>query len=308
MARPGRPGAGAMNQRRDATDSRGYARISGVRQLADAYDAFLVDSYGVLHDGGALYAGSVDCLERLRALGRSVVVLTNTLRRASTVSREIEKIGIAPRHYDFLVSAGEVTYQMLAMKAGQLGLAEDAAFYHVGPPRSRELLCGLPFVETDSLEECAFLLITGLVPAMEQMSDYDELLRAARARGLPAICANPDVVAIRAGKRGGCAGTIAVAYQKLGGDVRFFGKPYPEIYEIAIDRLPVTARSRILCVGDALHTDIGGAQGAGLDSLFVESGIHHEQIAAEGGTDPVGFLFRSRHQRLPTASIDRFCW
>jgi HAD superfamily hydrolase (TIGR01459 family) len=297
-----------MNDPIEATASARHLPISGLRQLADDYDAFLVDSYGVLHDGNALYAGSADCLERLRASGRSVVILTNTPRRASTVAREIEKVGITPRHYDFLVSAGEVTFRMLSTKRDELGLAADDAFYYIGPPRTRELLAGLPFAEARSMEDASFLLITGLVPGMDQMAEYDELLRAARARGLPAICANPDVEAIRAGQRGGAAGTIALAYQEQGGTVRYFGKPFPEIYDMAIDGLPGIARSRILCVGDALHTDISGGQNAGLDCLFVAAGIHHDELAASAEADPVGSLFHAKKQRLPTASIDSFCW
>jgi HAD superfamily hydrolase (TIGR01459 family) len=284
-----------------------YIPISGVRQLTDRYDAFLVDSYGVLHDGQRLYPGAAECLERLRAMGRIVVILTNTPRRAPTVSREIEKVGIAPRYYNFLVSAGEVTFQMLATRKEQLGLSADAVFYHIGPPRSHELLDGLPYAETDNIEAASVLLITGLVPGKDEIVDYDELLDAARTRDLPAICANPDLVAIRSGQRGACAGTIATVYQKLGGAVRFIGKPFPEIYEMALDSLPGTPRSRVLCVGDALHTDIGGAQNAGLDCLFVSGGIHQDEIGVTGLPDPVGSLFHLNN-RFPTASIPSFRW
>jgi HAD superfamily hydrolase (TIGR01459 family) len=285
-----------------------HTPISGVRQLVGEYDAFLVDSYGVLHDGNALYSGAADCLERLRSMGRIVVILTNTPRRAPTVSREIEKIGIAPRHYNFLVSAGEVTFQMLATKKEQLGLSPDAVFYHVGPPRSHELLDGLPYAEAKEIEGASVLLITGLFAGMDEIVDYDELLAAARARNLPAICANPDLVAIRSGQRGACAGTIAVAYQKMGGAVRFFGKPFPEIYEMALDRLPGIPRSRVLCVGDALHTDIGGAQNVGLDCLFVAGGIHQDEIGASELSDPVGSLFHLNNKPFPTSSIQSFRW
>jgi HAD superfamily hydrolase (TIGR01459 family) len=285
-----------------------YIPVSGVRQLTDRYDAFLVDSYGVLHDGNALYPGAADCVERLRSMGRIVVILTNTPRRASTVSREIEKIGITPRHYDFLVSAGEVTFQMLATRQDQLGLSADAVFYYLGPPRSHEVLEGLPYAETEDIERASVLLITGLFPSMDAIVDYDELLGAARVRNLPAICANPDLVAIRSGQRGACAGTIAAAYQQLGGAVRYFGKPFPEIYEMALDRLPGTARSRVMCVGDALHTDIAGAQNVGLDCLFVASGIHQDELGASELSDPVGSLFRLNNKRFPTASIQSFRW
>jgi HAD superfamily hydrolase (TIGR01459 family) len=282
--------------------------VSGVRQLTDRYDAFLVDSYGVLHDGNALYPGSADCLERLRSMGRIVVILTNTPRRAPTVSREIEKIGIAPRHYSFVVSAGEVTFQMLSTRQEELGLSADAVFYYLGPPRSHELLDGLPFAETDDIERASVMLITGLIPGKDEIVDYGELLGAARVRSLPAICANPDLVAIRSGQRGACAGTIAAAYQQLGGTVRYFGKPFPEIYEMALDRLPGIPRSRVLCVGDALHTDIAGAQNVGLDCLFVAGGIHQDELGASELSDPIGSLFHLYSKRFPTASIQSFRW
>ena len=92
------------------------------------------------------------------------------------------------------------------------------------------------------------------------------------------------------------------------GAVRFFGKPFPEIYEMALDRLPGIPRSRVLCVGDALHTDIGGAQNVGLDCLFVAGGIHQEELRASGPSDPVSSLFHLNNQRFPTASIERFRW
>ncbi len=289
------------------TNASQYARISGVRELVDKYDAFLVDSYGVLHDGESLYPGSAECLENLRSMGRAVVILTNTPRRARTVAREIEKVGIEPRHYDILVSAGEVTFRMLTTRREELGLAVDDVIYYVGPPRSRELLDGLSLAESTAIEGASVMLITGLFPGMEEVGDYDQLLSDARARNLPAICANPDLVAIRSGTRGGCAGTVAVEYQKLGGIVRYFGKPFPEIYEMALDALPGTDRSRVLCVGDALHTDVGGARNAGLDCLFVSGGIHQEQIGASMHHDPVASLFH-QNKVFPTASIDRFQW
>jgi len=282
--------------------------VSGVRQLADRYDAFLVDSYGVLHNGNELYPGSVDCLERLRSMGRTVVILTNTPRRAPSVSREIEKIGITPQHYDFLVSAGEVTFQKLATRQEQLGISADAVFFYLGPPRSRELLEGLPYAQTEDIERATAVLITGLFLGMDTMIDYQELLRAARGRNLPAICANPDLVAIRSGQRGACAGTIAAAYQALGGKVRYFGKPFPEIYEMAFDRLSGIPRSRVLCVGDALHTDIAGAQNVGLDCLFVTGGIHQDELSASEHSDPIGSLFQLNNKRFPTATIKSFRW
>lgn len=284
-----------------------HSPISGVREVADRYDAFLVDSYGVLQDGRALYPESVECLEMLRSIGRAVIILTNTPRRMETVGREIGRIGITSRHYDYLVSAGELTFRTLLVDSRRFGISPGDAVYYVGPPRSRELLEGLPFTESGSIEAATFLLIAGLFAGMDEVDEYDALLQAAVAKGLPAVCANPDLVAVRAGIRGSCGGTIAARYQKLGGTVHYLGKPFPDIYEMALMKLPDTPRSRVLCIGDALDTDIGGAQNAGLDSLFISGGIHCQEIAACPSPDALGHLFHTR-QRVPTLTTDSLRW
>ena len=148
---------------------------------------------------------------------------------------------------------------------------------------------------------------------------YDPLLTIARERGVMAICANPDRVAIRDGRLGLCAGAIAARYEALGGVVRYLGKPYPDIYAMAMEQLGPAEAARVAAVGDALATDIAGARGAALDSIFVASGIHANEVGRPSTTteglrnrdtvDPAELeaLFRRTGIR-PTLAVPRFSW
>jgi HAD superfamily hydrolase (TIGR01459 family) len=312
MARPAANDASAQHPR--------VPLMRGMGELAPRYDAFLVDSYGVLHDGSSPYRGAVECLRRLRAAGKRVAVLTNTPRRSATVSSEIARVGVVHDCYDVLVSAGEVTHAMLARAGATLGLAPGQRFFYVGPERSREIVSGLPFDETTRMDDADFMVITGLVPGLDTEPDYDALLRRALRRAVVAVCANPDRVAIRAGRLGLCAGAIAARYEALGGRVRFLGKPYPEIYVAAMQQLRGVDPARVAAVGDALATDIAGARGEGFDSIFVAGGIHADEVCGRSSTvdadtrapgAPDARALEALFERTgirPTLAVPRFVW
>ncbi|MEO5701787.1 MAG: TIGR01459 family HAD-type hydrolase [Casimicrobiaceae bacterium] len=289
--------------------STGPRLIAGIAEIADRYDAFLVDSYGVLHDGLQLYPGSVDCLRMLRAKGKIVAILTNTPRRAATVAKEIAKVGVGSDCYDLIVSAGEMAYAALTSRHETIGLGHGYRYFYVGPERSREILVDLPFAEVAHVADADFLIVAGLMPALESVADYEHILVEARARDLPAVCANPDRIAIRAGRRGLCAGAITTRYDQLGGTVHNFGKPYVGIYDMAFANLGGIDRSRVAGVGDALWTDISGADNAGVDSIFVVGGVHAEQIAdAERPSAAALTALFAEVGVTPTISVPRFAW
>ena len=291
--------------------------VPGMAALAARYDVFLVDSYGVLHDGARQYPGAVDCMRELRAVGKVLVLLTNTPRRATTVAGEVATLGVGRDCYDMLISAGELTHAVLSGSRGSSGFEPGQRFFYLGPERSRDIVAGIPFTESASVDDADFMVITGLSPGREAESDYDALLRAARQRELPALCANPDRVAIRAGRMGLCAGALALHYERMGGQVRYLGKPDPAIYAMALERLGGIDHARVAGVGDALATDIAGARNAGLDSVFVAGGIHAAELreAATGDKDGDGVvdepslraLFEDR-SIAPTFTLARFAW
>ena len=249
--------------------------LSGIAALADRYDGFILDLWGVLHDGQHPLPGAVDALERLHAAGKHIVILSNAPRRAAAVVRRIAEIGIRPGLYDALLSSGEATWHWLAGDGRRLG----KRLYPIMAARDDNMLEGLPVEVVRRVEAADFILNTGVESAADRVEDFEAALVAGVGRGLPMVCANPDLVVIHGGKTEICAGAVALRYEELGGKVHYFGKPHRPIYDSCFELLATADRRRILGVGDSLRTDIAGAEGAGIDSLLVLNGIHQEELA-----------------------------
>jgi HAD superfamily hydrolase (TIGR01459 family) len=290
-----------------------FRQYDGLSAIAPDYDWFFVDSYGVLHEGVELYPWARHCLEEMRACGKKVYVLTNTPRRAAAVKSELAQVGLTDDLYTDLMSAGETTWRMLARSAGELG----KRYYYLGPPRSLSLPEGLPLERVGKLADAQWILIVGVDDRYGDVAGYDEILAEARSISLPAVCANPDRVAIRGGVRGPAAGTLADHYrEKFAARVIYYGKPFTDIYTLALEMAGEPDRKRCLCVGDGLYTDILGAQNAGLDELLVVGGIHAEplgfgvQAADTRLTDltPLERIAKSEGAALPRRAVARFSW
>jgi len=146
----------------------------------------------------------------------------------------------------------------------------------VGPERDRNLFQGLD-VETVGPDKASLVLCSGLYDDdSETPDDYRDTLAGLKRRGLLMICANPDVVVQRGGRLVHCAGGIARAYEQIGGEVVYYGKPHLPIYKVALEA--VGGPGRPLVIGDGLETDIRGANRAGLDALFVADGVHRKEL------------------------------
>nr|WP_274616042.1 TIGR01459 family HAD-type hydrolase [Sphingomonas sp. ACRSK] len=243
--------------------------IAGLRDVASDHDAFLVDQFGVLHDGTAPYPGAVDTLLALRDAGKLVIVLSNSGKRAAQNATRLERLGFPSDAWTQVLTSGEVAWSILA-EAPQsrrrcLLLARDG---------DRSAIGGLPIDLADGGGDCDVVLIAASEGDRWSLADYEVLLAPAAARRVPAYCTNPDrhmltPVGLRFG-----AGQVAELYERLGGMVSWIGKPYPEIYAAARRLLGDVAPARILCVGDSVEHDVAGAAGAGLASCLVRSGIH----------------------------------
>jgi HAD superfamily hydrolase (TIGR01459 family) len=258
--------------------TRAIAHLPAISSVVQRYSAFLIDAWGVLHDGGRVYPGAVDCLRRLREAGKKVIVLSNAGRRAGTVAEEMIALGIGADRFDAVVSSGEETWQALKNRSDDAFARLGRACFYMGPARSRGLLAGLDLDLVTAIGEADFVLNSGVEGNLSDTAVYEEMLQEARTHGLTMVCANPDLVAIRAGRRGICAGAIASRYEELGGSVLYRGKPHPEIYATCFDLLDGLEHSAIVAVGDALRTDIAGAAASGIDSILIAGGIHAEDL------------------------------
>ncbi|MDH3220693.1 MAG: TIGR01459 family HAD-type hydrolase [Gammaproteobacteria bacterium] len=253
-------------------------QISGLEQIHPTYDAFLVDAWGVLHDGVACYPGAKNCLQRLAEFEKPVIVMSNAARRQHDMELELSRVGVNAALYRSVISSGELTWR--ALREGRLGLHLVEPGYYLGPQRSVSICDGLPLAWTDSVNRAGFVLNAGAPSGNPRDTELlVPLLEAMVARRLPMICANPDQVAVRAGELGISAGAIARRYQDLGATrIIYCGKPFHDIFEVALAALPGIDKSRILMVGDAFETDIAGALAFGLDSLLIAGGIHSAEL------------------------------
>jgi HAD superfamily hydrolase (TIGR01459 family) len=249
-------------------------KIQSLSAIIADYDAVLLDLWGVVHDGSQLYPGAKEAMQQLKAAGKQIMLVSNAPRRAAKAQVVLRQLGVADELYDHIITSGEMGYRWLS--AGGAGWGKRYVF--IGPGRDSDVLDGLDYVRTEALSEADFLLNVGFGSETDEEADMLPLLREAIARRLPMLCLNPDLEVVKiTGERYACAGVIAAQYEALGGQVTYFGKPHPQIYDYCMDYLRQPARARVLAIGDGLHTDIAGAQAAGLGCLFVTGGIFKDK-------------------------------
>jgi HAD superfamily hydrolase (TIGR01459 family) len=259
--------------------------ILGVSELAPRYDGFILDLWGVIHDGTAPMPGAVDCLRCLIDAGKRIALLSNAPRRAADVVRRITQIGVPEDTYHYAMSSGEEAWQCLHRRDDPFYATLGRRCLHICSDRDLEIRDGLDLEFLDSAEEAEFILNTGPAGWDDTIEDFAPLLRRCLARQLSMVCANPDLVVMNGAKLALCAGALAQWYEQEGGYVRWHGKPYRSVYDTCLTVLGIADHTRILAVGDSLRTDIAGAAAAGLDSLFIAGGIHAEEFGIEAGTD-----------------------
>ena len=283
--------------------------ISGVREIAPGYDGFILDLWGVVHDGTAPFPGVLDCMERLIAAGKRLVLLSNAPRRSDDVIRRITRIGVPERLYHGVMSSGEEAWLHLKHRSEPFYAALGHRCLHIGSERDLEIREGLDLAFVDTPAEADFILNTGPAEWEDALETYMPVMHAALARRLPMVCANPDLVVVHNGKPALCAGALAEEYQRLGGRVRWHGKPYPSVYDSCLGLLGIADKRRILAIGDSLRTDIAGAAGAGIDSLFIAGGIHAAEFSSNGTLDPERIKCALAENGLhPVAAAARFVW
>jgi len=252
--------------------------INGLSEIAAGYDAAICDVWGVLHNGKQAYLRAADAMRRFRAERGPVVLLSNAPRLADGVEWLFDRVGLPKDFYDGIVTSGSAARtDLLRRTEGRSALP----MFYLGPPRDNPLFKGLN-VSLVSPEHAEVVLCTGLFDdETETPDDYLDMLKDFRARSLPFLCANPDVIVQRGDKLIYCAGAIARAYQSIGGEVVYYGKPYPAVFECALAELRAKAPvNRPLVIGDGIETDILGAQRMGLDALFIGGGIHGKELKA----------------------------
>ncbi|MBQ1543590.1 TIGR01459 family HAD-type hydrolase [Caulobacter sp. CCUG 60055] len=258
---------------------------SGLSELTARYDVLLSDVWGVIHNGRESFAEACRALARWRAEVGPVVLISNSPRPSSDVVAQLDHLGVPREAWSAFVTSGDATRTLLAARA-------PGPAWTIGPVRDAPLYEGLGLMFADA-QDAAFISCTGPYDdEVETPEDYRERFEIAVGHRLPMICANPDRVVQRGNKLIYCGGALADLYAEMGGEVLMAGKPYGPIYDLCLVEAEAllgrsVERSRILCVGDGVPTDVKGANDQGLDVLFIASGIHGaEATGPDGRLDP----------------------
>jgi HAD superfamily hydrolase (TIGR01459 family) len=253
--------------------------IAGIEPLLNRYDGFLLDQYGVLHDGRAPLPGALRALELLRAAHRRVVLLSNSGRRSAANAERLSRIGIPRRLYDLMVTSGETAWQQHHAGGSPIfdALGPRCLLFSRGGDRSA--VNGLDLQPVDKIGQADFVLLSGIDADPAVHARCREALALALERRLVLVCTNPDLLSIDGAQRFEGPGTIAARYAAAGGEVRYVGKPWPEIYRYAFDALDLPP-ARLIAIGDSLDHDVAGSAALGMDSALVATGVHRDAFAA----------------------------
>ena len=243
----------------------------GLSSIVDNYHLFYIDLWGVVHNGISLHDKAVKTLKEISKKNKEYILLTNAPRPNSVVKSFLKKMGLEEEIIDHVFTSGEAALNYL--KKNFL----NQKFFHLGPPRDFDLFKDFQKMKSDNLEDSEYILCSGLFDDQsDDLNYYKNLLEKNIKKKM--ICTNPDLIVDRGNSRELCAGSVAMVFEKMGGEVIYFGKPYPEVYNQSIDN----KNKKILSIGDNLNTDIKGANLLNYDSLIISNGIHKSEIEKNG--------------------------
>ncbi|MDB9799468.1 TIGR01459 family HAD-type hydrolase [Pelagibacteraceae bacterium] len=243
-------------------------KLNHLSEIYKSYDCFIIDLWGVMHDGIKLYNEAVNAVDNLTKENKRIVFLSNAPRPNINVINFLKKLKLDDKYLKNILTSGEAALKSL--KRNKFG----KKFYHLGPQRDQSLFNNLEKNKV-SINECEYILCTGLFDdKINDLNFYSNLLKDHINKKF--ICTNPDLIVHRGNTEEYCAGTIAALFEKMGGKVIYFGKPHLEVYKMCLKE-----NEKSLIIGDNLRTDIKGANNLNLDSIFITNGVHRSEYKSE---------------------------
>ncbi len=286
----------------------------GISDISDGYAGFIIDQWGVLHDGIKAYDGVIDCLTELRERHKHVIILSNSGKRAKPNEERLSELGITPDLYNVIITSGEVTWQGLNDQSE--GYFKDIGKKCILISRGgdRTIIDDLDIEVVKKPKDADFLIISGSDAPDKILEDYEPLLKEAARYNLKAICANPDSLGIMGGKNIMGPGTIAARYKDFGGIVEYIGKPHQPIFQHCIKLLQKEDiyPGQTVMVGDTMAHDILGGSLAHIDTCLVKRGVHSSVF--EGCDDlaetdrALDILVRQYNGVRPNYLVDDMVW
>ena len=241
---------------------------SGLKSIVNSYDLLFIDIWGVVHNGIKLYDNSIEVLENLSNLNKEFILLTNAPRPSSTVVNFLKKMGLN-KFFENVFTSGEAALKYLIKDL------KNKKFFHIGPPtRDFDLFKSFEKNKVLNIKDADYLLCSGLFDDHSNNLNYYKSLFSEHI-SKKMICTNPDLIVDRGDKREYCAGSVAKIFEEIKGEVIYFGKPYPPVYNLSSE----IKNKKVLCIGDNLNTDIKGANIQNYDSLLITNGIHRYEIS-----------------------------
>lgn len=282
--------------------------IKGLREIVDRFDAVLLDQLGALHTGKAVFPAARRCVEHLRAAGKKILVLSNSGKRSQENAMRLADLGLPPELYDGVLTSGEVTWAGLRDRADATFAGLGNRCFLISRGNDRSPIAGLPIEQVDDIAHADFILLAGLDDRQASHAFWESAFREAAARGVPLICANPDITMFGATELLPAAGAIAAQYAAMGGAVTYVGKPHPPIFAAAMRALGQPPSGRVIVIGDSLDHDVFGGRLAGMLTVLITSGVHADILrpnadVVEGVTSMV-----SDSDRRPHWLIEHLVW
>ncbi|KAG7357791.1 HAD-superfamily hydrolase [Nitzschia inconspicua] len=308
-----------------------FSKNASMAELVDQYDGFILDQYGVLHNGVTGLPGAPEAVSKLYAMGKRLVILSNSSASSVTCQAKLPALGYDPSQFVGTVTSGQEAAEFIERNCKK---PTKVLFLTWKTPRTPSPLlflelCGPNITVTDDPQQADLVILHGVDvlrgPGLDgeatehplgnfmvtgNMDRIDPILQECADRQLPMICANPDFVMVRPdGSIGHMHGKIADRYENhYGGHVISFGKPHKEHFQACLEKLQLP-KHKVAHVGDSLVHDVAGANATGVASIFITSGIHRQELQVELGemptTDALETLFEKNSQ-TPTHVMPLF--
>jgi HAD superfamily hydrolase (TIGR01459 family) len=282
--------------------------IDALRTIADRFDHVLLDQWGTLHEGNTVFPAARDCVARLKAVGKRVLVLSNSGRRAASNEERLARLGLPPAAYDGVLTSGEITWAGLRERArapfGDFG----RSCFLVTRGGDRSVIDGLGLSIVSEIEKADFILLAGLDDDIAEPEHWRARFVAAAARRLPMLCANPDLTMFSGNRLIPAPGAVARFYEKLGGAVTFVGKPHAPIFEAALEQLGHPDPKRVLMIGDSLDHDVAGARARGMLTLLLGAGVHRDALAGAPDLPAAIRMLAGSQEMTPNWLMTHLTW
>jgi HAD superfamily hydrolase (TIGR01459 family) len=286
----------------------------GISDISDSYTGFIIDTWGVLHDGEKVFEQAIECLKELKTRNKFVLLMSNSELCAKDTAAELKRLGLPEGLYSDILTSGELLKQGIEKQADGVFMGLGKSCYLIGGDRSRAFLKGTPIEIVDDIENATFLLISGWDALASDVSAYEDVLRAAVRKRIKVLCVNPDGRAMQEISYSSGAALIAKRLQELGGVVQMIGKPYKPIYHHAIKILHQNDiyPGQTVMIGDSMGHDIIGATLVNMDTCLVKNGLHQgvfkvaDSPAAVNKT--LNLLISQFNSIRPSYLVDRLKW